>query len=124
MKKILFPMFLIVFIIGCSSASDQNITELNHSSKKEILSDNRTEMIVAFKKGVSIDTAKKEIEAESMSVVNILKTLSESTKSPMMVISSPYPTHKTIKILKVNSKIKSISQNREIKLEPDPAKPQ
>jgi hypothetical protein len=131
MRSVIYILCIGLFFVGCDPQRSESIKQKNQkeeTSKKIPQSLNKdkesSEVIVMFSKGVSMDEARQQIVLEGMVVAHVYKALSKNSNKPMLLIRSPFNRSKTEKMLKKNPNIVSVSYNHEIRIEPDPTKPQ
>jgi len=121
MRSVIYIICIGLFFLGCDPQRSESIKQ--EIQKKET-SKKRSEVIVMFSKGVSMDEAKQQIISQGLIVAHVYKTLSENAKKPMLLVHSPFSRSKTEKMLRNNPNIVSVSYNHKIQIEPDPTKPQ
>lgn len=131
MRSVIYIICIGLFFLGCDPQRSESIKQeiqKKETSKKNPQSPNRdkkrSEVIVMFSKGVSMDEAKQQIISQGLIVAHVYKTLSENAKKPMLLVHSPFSRSKTEKMLRNNPNIVSVSYNHKIQIEPDPTKPQ
>jgi len=116
MKNILILVFVNTAFVGCSNSTPAQHDNLQTVSPQKIEyqkkiqnKDVKSEAIVVFKKGVTVQTAKEIIEAYGMHVLKVYKNISVSTNMPMFHIRSSLPTQKMMQLLGKNTKVSSVS---------------
>ena len=118
MKHVLVLLFVQTAFVGCHNvtAVQQTDSQAVSPQKTEHPKRNRntkvkSEAIVMFKKGTTVQTAKEIIEGYGMHVLKVYKSISAKTHKPMLHISSSLPAQEMIRLLRKDPKISSVSQN-------------
>ena len=118
MKPVLVLLFVNTAFVGC-----HNVAAVQHTNpqvvspeKTEHQKSNRdtqvkSEAIVVFEKGTTIQTAKEIIDAYGMRVLKVYERISASSHKPMLHVSSSLSAEKMIQLLHKDPKISSVSPN-------------
>ncbi|NKQ40609.1 MAG: hypothetical protein HF962_03465 [Sulfurovum sp.] len=112
MKQIIKILFMALLCIGCNSPNlpkeEESKVEKKQASQK---SNTKSELIVRFKKGTSVQKATNIIEANNMLVIKVYKSISKSSNMPMLHIGSSMDIKMMKRIVKGISSISSASEN-------------
>ena len=113
MKHVLILVFVNTAFVGCQNVTPVQHADLQVISPQKIDHDTtvKSEAIVMFKKGTTIQTAKEIIEAYGMRVLKVYERISASSRKPMLHVSSSLSAEKMLQLLRKNPKISSVSPN-------------
>ena len=111
-------LFVNMIMMGCygSSSADRKESQMISPPTVKITENkqdekNISEVIVVFKKGITLEEAKKVIASYGMQILKVYKKISDSTGTVMLHISSTLPIEKTLQQLCTDNRILSVSPN-------------
>ncbi len=117
MKYILVLLLVNISLAGCNSTTpiqkdtiQMNVQQIEQPKKNQDQS-NVSEAIVVFSKGTTMQEAQEVIVSYKMQVLKVYKSISKSTQKPMLHISSSLPMEEMMQLLRIDSRISSISPN-------------